>query len=78
MNRKLIMFVALALAVAIAAGCSAAGGGAAACTVKIVSSLPEQGGAKAQTDTMLNAINQTLTDHDATNKDDKCTIQYVP
>lgn len=78
MNRKLIMFVALALAVAIAAGCSAAGGGAAACTVKIVSSLPEQGGAKAQTDTMVNAINQALSDHGATSKDGKCTVQYVP
>ncbi len=83
MNRKLfarkflvLSILIIAVSVVIAA-CGGAVPGATACNVKIVSSLPEQGGAKAQTDTMVNAINQALGDHGATTKDGKCKITYL-
>lgn len=87
MNRKVLIVATLALGAAVALGACAqqpagtAGtantASSAACKVKIVSSLPMQGGAKAQTDTMINAIKQALEDHGATTKDGKCTVEYT-
>ncbi len=78
--RKLFIVATLVLAVAVlVAACGGVGGpSAAACKVKIVSSLPMQGGAKAQTDTMINSIKMALEDHGAKSKDGKCTVEYLP
>lgn len=79
MNRKFFVLAALVLAVSVVL--AACGGGTAGtaggCVIKIVSSLPEQGGAKAQTDTMINSIQMSLDDHGAKTKDGKCTITYT-
>ncbi len=76
MNRKFFVVATLAMAIAVlVAACAAP---SAACKVKIVSSLPMQGGAKAQTDTMINSIKMALEDHGAKSKDGKCTVEYLP
>lgn len=79
MNRKFLVLAGLVLAVAVVvSACSGTGGGSAGnCVIKVVSSLPEQGGAKAQTDTMINSIKMSLDDHGAKTKDGKCTIEYT-
>ncbi len=79
MNRKFMLVATLVLAVAVVlAACGTTAPPTAACKVKIVSSLPMQGAAKAQTDTMVNTIKQALEDHGAKSKDGKCTIEYLP
>lgn len=78
MNRKFILVVTAVLAAAVLVAACAGAPGAAACKVKVISSLPMQGGAKAQTDTMINSIKQALEDHGAKSKDGKCTIEYQP
>lgn len=79
MNRKFILVVTAVLAVAVfVAACAGAPGATAGCKVKVISSLPMQGGAKAQTDTMINTIKQALEDHGPKSKDGKCTIEYQP
>lgn len=80
MNRKFYMLAVLTLVVFVAlAACQPGGGvgGTSACNIKVVSSLPEQGGAKAQTDTMVNTIKQALEDHGAKTKDGKCAIEFL-
>lgn len=64
--------VILALVVVACGGVTGQGGSA--CNIKVISSLPETGGAKAQTDTMVNSIQQALDDHSA--KSGNCTITY--
>lgn len=78
MNRKFLTLAVLVLTVAVVVSACAGVGGpsAAACKVKIVSSLPMQGAAKSQTDTMINAIKQALDDHGA--KSGNCTVEYLP
>lgn len=83
MNRKFFVVGTLVIAVAIVLGACApvapstgGTGAAAACKVKIVSSLPMQGAAKSQTDTMINAIKQALDDHGATSGN--CAVEYLP
>lgn len=78
MNRKLMLVVTLVIAAAVVlSACSGVGApGAAACKIKIVSSLPMQGAAKSQTDTMINSIKMALEDHGA--KSGNCTIEYQP
>lgn len=82
MNRKLIarkslVLAGLVLAAAVVlSACGGVGGPSAGnCVIKVVSSLPMQGGAKSQTDTMINAIKQALGDHGA--KSGNCTIEYT-
>jgi branched-chain amino acid transport system substrate-binding protein len=82
MNRKMIarkslVVAGLVLAVAVVlSACGGVGGPSAGnCVIKVVSSLPMQGAAKSQTDTMINAIKQALDDHGA--KSGNCTIEYA-
>lgn len=74
--RKSLVLAGLVLAIAVVlSACGGAGGPSAGnCVIKVVSSLPMQGGAKSQTDTMINAIKQALDDHGA--KSGNCTIEY--
>src|SRR5580765_7182793 len=72
-----VLLIAVAVVVSACAGAGGVPGAASACTIKVFSSLPEQGGAKAQTDTMVNTIKQALDDHGAKTKDGKCAIEYT-
>lgn len=84
-STKWVLIAALVVALAIAvsacggaAGPSTGGGGqASGGTIKIVSSLPEQGGAKSQTDTMINALQQALDDHGAKSGNYTIVFQHL-